>query len=399
MRIVYVTQRVPFGTGETFIVPEVEALLAAGHELLIVPHMSKDPVLHDDVAALLPRTRALPGIFELAAVLASEVVRHPRQSLQTFWGLHRTRPLWRIPLNVLATVEGMWVGRIAKAWGADHIHAHWAYLTATLAMAASGVSGIPWSFTAHRYDIARNNLLAEKLRSARFSRFIARDMLDLARSLVGPDAMARAIVLHMGVSLPPTPSWNTPARQTPIVLCPAQLIPRKGHGYLLDAAATLKARGLAFELWLAGDGPETKAIARRIDTLGLGDSVRLLGIVPHARLLQFYAEGAVDCVVLPSLHEGLSVAVIEAMGYGVPTVSTRTGGMAELLEGGAGLLVPPTDVAALADALERVLSSRALRAELARAGRRRVEEKFDVNMVARELARHFAEVLDTAGRG
>lgn len=396
MRIVYITQRLPFGTGETFIVPEVKELLAAGHELLIIPHISKDPVVHDDVDVLLAHTRALPRTVDIAAAVASAVAREPRRSLQAFWGLRHTRPRWRAPLNAMATAQGMWVGHIARAWHADHIHAHWAYLTATLAMAASTVSGIPWSFTAHRYDIVRNNLLAEKLRSARFGRFIAQETMALARSLVPPDAMARATVLHMGVSLPPAPVGEPPRRATPVVLCPARFVPVKGHRYLLDAAARLMARGIAFELWLAGDGTKSDTITQRVDRLGLGDRVRTLGIVPHAELLQLYRERQVDCVVLPSVdlgggvHEGISVALIEAMAHGVPTIATRTGGLPELLDGGRGMLVPPADADALADALERVLGSATLRAELARAGRGRIEEEFDVVTIGRELARCFA---------
>jgi colanic acid/amylovoran biosynthesis glycosyltransferase len=405
MRIVYVTQRLPFGAGETFIVPEVDALLAAGHELLIIPRISKDPVVHDDVGELLARTRTLPRSVGIAAAVASAVARHPRRSLQAFWSLRLTRPRWRALLNALATAQGIWVGHVAKAWGADHIHAHWSYLTATLAMGASTVSGIPWSFTAHRYDIVRNNLLAQKLRSARFGRFIAHETLTLARSLVPPDAMARAIVLHMGVSLPPAAVGEPPARATPVVLCPARLVPVKGHRHLLDAAARLMARGIAFELWLAGTGPESDAVARRTDKLGLRERVRMLGTVPHAELLRLYREQGVDCVVLPSVdlgggvHEGISVALIEAMAYGVPVIATRTGGLPELLDGGAGVLVPPADAGALADALERVLSSATLRAELARAGRRRIEEEFDVVAIARELARRFAgEAAEDRGR-
>jgi glycosyltransferase involved in cell wall biosynthesis len=396
MRILYVTQRLPFGTGETFIVPEVDALLAAGDEVLIIPRISSDPVVHDDVGPLLARTRALPGVLGVAAAVVSAVTRDPHRSFRAFWPLRHTRPRWRTLLNLLATAQGIWVGRVAKAWGADHIHAHWAYLTATLAMAASAVSGIPWSFTAHRYDIVRNNLLAEKLRSARFGRFIAQETLALARSLVPPDAMTRAMVLHMGVSLPPAPMGETPTRPVSVVLCPARLEPVKGHRHLLDAAARLLGRGIGFELWLAGDGPESEAIARRIDELGLRAHVRRVGTMPHAELLQLYRERRVDCVVLPSvdlgggLHEGISVALIEAMAHGVPAIATRTGGLPELLDGGAGLLVPPGDAGALADALERVLGSATLRAELVYAGRRRVEEEFDVAAIARELARRFA---------
>jgi glycosyltransferase involved in cell wall biosynthesis len=290
---------------------------------------------------------------------------------------------------------------VARAWGADHIHAHWAHLTATLAMGASAVSGIPWSFTAHRYDVILNNLLAEKLRSARFGRFIAREMLELARRLAGPDDFARALVLHMGVPIPPPSPVETMARATPVVVCPARLVPVKGHAHLLDAAARLAARGVGFELWLAGDGPEAAALARRIEELALGERVRMLGAVPHPDLLRMYGEGAVDCVVLPSVdlgqgvHEGLSVALIEAMAHGVPVISTRTGGLPELLEGGAGVLVPPADAGALAEALERVLGSAEIRAELTRAGRRRIAEEFDVAAIARELARRFAS--ETSG--
>jgi colanic acid/amylovoran biosynthesis glycosyltransferase len=389
VKIVYITQRLPFGEGETFVVPEVEALLAAGHELLIVPRCSTDAVVHDNVGALLPRTRALPRAGAVVAAVAGALARSPGRTAGAFWRLRRTRPRRRAIANAVATAQGIWLARIARQWGADHIHAHWAHLTATLAMGASAMSGIPWSFTAHRYDVFLNNLLTEKLRSARFGRFIAREMLAVARPLVAPDAFARAVVVHMGVRLPPLPPFPPLPRATPVLLCPARLAPIKGHGDLLRAAARLVARGIPFELWLAGEGPERAAIERRIGEGGLGERVRLLGTVPHAELLGIYRDGRADCVVLPSLHEGLSVALVEAMAYGVPVIATRVGGVPELLEDGAGLLVPPGDADALAEALARVLGSATLRAELAHAGRRRVEAEFEVHAIARELARRF----------
>ncbi len=383
------TQRLPFGTGETFVVPEVEALLAAGHEILIVPRLSREPVVHDNVGALLSRTRALPGVGTILAAVAVALVRAPGRTVRAFWSLRRTRPRRRAYSNAVATAQGLWLARIARDWRADHIHAHWAHLTATLAMGASAGSGIPWSFTAHRYDVLLNNLLTEKLRSARFGRFIAREMLETARPMLSPDALERAVVVHMGVALPPAPTDGVPSRADPILLCPARLVPVKGHGHLLEAVARLAARGIGFELWLAGDGPERDAVERRIDELGVGDRIRMLDTVPHAELLRMYRERRVDCVVLPSFHEGLSVALVEAMAYGVPVVATAVGGVHELLEHGAGVLVPPRDVDALEEALARVLTSATLRAELAQAGRRRVEQEFDVDAIAQELIRRF----------
>ena len=396
MRIVYVTERLPFGDGETFIVPEVEALLAEGHQVLILPRVSRNPVVHDDVAALVVRTRQLPHPAAIATAVAGALVRHPARTVSAFWRLRRTRPRRRALSNALATAQGIWVARLARAWGADHIHAHWAHLTATLAMGASAVSRLPWSFTAHRFDIILNNLLTEKLRSARFGRFVGRETLALARPLVDPDALARATVLHMGVAVPPVSVAEAPATPTTVVLCPARLVAVKGHRHLLDAAALLVVRGIAFELWLAGDGPEGPGLLRRVDELRLGAHVRMLGTVPHAKLLQLYRERAVHCVVLPSVDlgggvfEGMGVALMEAMAHGIPVIATRTGGIPELLEDGAGVLVPPADPGALADALERVLGSATLRTELSRAGRQRIEEEFDVVAIAGELARGFA---------
>jgi hypothetical protein len=114
VRIVYVTQRLPFGEGETFVVPEIEALLAAGHELLIVPRLSTDAVVHDDVGALLPRTRILPGAGAVAAAVVAALVRSPRRTAGAFWRLRRTRPRYRAIVNVVATAQGIWLARMDR---------------------------------------------------------------------------------------------------------------------------------------------------------------------------------------------------------------------------------------------------------------------------------------------
>ena len=395
MRVLYVTQRLPFGDGEAFIVPEIEALVAAGHDVLIVPRAWGGPVPHNDAGALLPRARRLPRAAGLARAIAGGLGAAPGGTAAAFWAMRRTRPRRRALANARAAAEGLWVARLAQEWRADHIHAHWAHLTATLAMVASARAGIPWSFTAHRYDVVLNNLLAEKLHSARFGRFIAREMLAMAGRLVPPDALRRAGVLHMGVALPPPPAPDLTARAMPVVLCPARLVAVKGHLCLIEAAALLARRGVAFELWLAGEGPERAPIERRVADLGLARIVRLLGTVPHDDLMRLYRERRADCVVLPSLdlghglHEGLSVALVEAMAHGIPAIGTRTGGLPELLGGGAGVLVEPGDASTLADALGEVLSSASLRARLAAAGRRRVEGEYDAAAIARRLVQWF----------
>ena len=134
----------------------------------------------------------------------------------------------------------------------------------------------------------------------------------------------------------------------PVLLCVANLRRYKGHHYLLDAAALLRARGLPCTLALAGSGPEHEALRRQADELGL--DVRFLGA--RADIAALLARA--DVAVLPSLTEGMSNSVMEAMAAGRPVVATAVGGTAELLEG-RGVLVPPADAPALAAGLERVL--------------------------------------------
>ncbi len=134
----------------------------------------------------------------VASSVAAALARTPHDTAAAFWGAPDPAPSSRAR-QCAGCRRGHVGGPDRTGVGADHIHAHWAHLTATLAMSASMATGIPWSFTAHRYDVILNNLLTEKLRSARFGRFIAREMLAIASRYVPQDALARAVVLHMGV--------------------------------------------------------------------------------------------------------------------------------------------------------------------------------------------------------
>jgi glycosyltransferase involved in cell wall biosynthesis len=148
----------------------------------------------------------------------------------------------------------------------------------------------------------------------------------------------------------------------PVVLCVANLKPDKGHRFLLDAVARLRDEDLPCTLALVGDGPERPALEQRAAELGV--DVRFLGTRTDIEPLLARAQ----VVALPSLHEGMSNAVMEAMAAGRPVVATDVGGTAELLRD-RGVLVPPSDGAALADGLGRVRRDPALAERVAARGR------------------------------
>ncbi len=109
----------------------------------------------------------------------------------------------------------------------------------------------------------------------------------------------------------------------PLVLSVGALVERKGHDIVIDAAARLP----GITLWIAGHGPERPALEARVQRLGLGDRVKLLGAVPHGDLPALFA--AADVMALASASEGLANAWVEALSSGTPVVITAAGGARE----------------------------------------------------------------------
>ena len=147
--------------------------------------------------------------------------------------------------------------------------------------------------------------------------------------------------------------------------------PHKNLVRLIDAFAQVRARRPLEDLALVVAGvwdpryPEAREVAQRLD---LGRSVRFLGPVPEADLPALYA--AAQAFAFPSEYEGFGLPLLEAMACGTPSLTSTTSSLPEVA-GDAALLVPPTDVTAIADALVRLTTDSSLRADLARRGRTR----------------------------
>ena len=392
MKVIVVTANLPHSTDEAFLVPEINEFIRAGHQVLVVPRSPKGPIIHGQ--SLLKHTRR-ESLY--SATVLSKAVRtaasSPIRAAKTAKTLLKSRTPTVAAKNFAIMPKALWLAAFAREWGAEHIHSHWAGTTATLAMIASAMSGIPWSFTAHRWDVVENNLLAEKVKSARMARFISEDGLRMANQ-IGIGTAANARVLGMGVTLPAEVKRRT--SPWPIVLCPARLVEVKGHRFLLEAWRLLRDRGLHGELWLAGDGRLRPQLESFAHSFGMQHSVKFLGTVPHEELMRIYRETPISIVVLAStdlgngVHEGIPVALVEAMSYGIPVVATETGGTPELVKPGTGLLVPAGRAAELADAMQQLLQDRALLQQVGESARRHVFETRDIVEVTSVLAKFLA---------
>jgi glycosyltransferase involved in cell wall biosynthesis len=394
MRIIYVTACMPFGTSEAFLIDEVRELIRR-HEVLIVPRSPGALAAHLADLARHTKREELFSRRVLTAALAAFAGR-PRAVLRSVSCLMRSNGLPFVLRNLAVLPKALWLAAVAEQWNADHIHCHWAGTTATAALIASKLTGIPWSLTAHRSDIVGNNLLSEKVDSARIVRLISRDGRRLMADR-GVKTQLKLRVLPMGVEIP---SACAPHAKAQVLLCPADLLPVKGHDVLLHAWRLVLDRGVTGELWLAGEGPLRDSLARRAAELRISDSVKFLGLLDHAELLRLYADGRITGVVLASLdlgggcREGIPMALVEGMSYGLAVLATTTGGIPELVEPGTGLLVPPLDPVALADGMQYILEDVSLRQKLGRNARRHITETRNVVDVVGQLERWFDREFD-----
>jgi colanic acid/amylovoran biosynthesis glycosyltransferase len=241
-----------------------------------------------------------------------------------------------------------------------------------------------------RWDIPENNALALKGEAASLIRAIDEHGAAERAAFVRPNAH-KIQVIHMGVVLHDILYPSVATGEGIRIVVAANLVEKKGHAFLIRAARMLIDRGVPLAVDFVGDGPLRDAIRRQIASAEVESVVRLVGLLPHDELIRRLLDGHWDVMVLPSIvtatgeREGIPVSLIEAMACGVPVISTNTGGVPELLRGGAGILVPERDPAAMAREIEHLYTHVKRRQELARAGAQRVAEEFAVSAVIRRF--------------
>ncbi len=394
MRIGYVVKRFP-RYSETFVVTEVLAHEAAGWDVEIFSLRPPNDTHFQDLLArvrapvrYLPSEGTRPVDFWAALQEAGRVVPGGWAALESARGA----PAGDVYQALLLALE-------VRRRGIEHLHAHFATLAADVARLAAGLADVPFSFTAHAKDIfhetVRPDDLRRKLEAAAAVVTVSDFNAAYLRTTFGA-AAARVRRVYNGLELDRFP-YAEPRVRGRRVVAVGRLVEKKGFEVLLEAAALLSARGVAFTLDLIGGGELEEPLQRRVGELGLGGRVRLRGPRPQAEIVRAVSEAAAfaaPCVVgRDGNRDGLPTTLLEAMAVGTPCVSTDVTGIPELLrDGETGLLVPQNDAAALATALERLLEDPALRVALAARARRRIEEDFDARRNSARLRQMVGEV-------
>jgi len=404
MKVAYITAHTPYGHGETFVLEEMLMMAELGVDLIIVPRNPPKEVFHQDAQKLLGRTVWLPLLnWQILWEFLKAILLRPRL-WRILWAVVRnSRSLKILVKNLAVLPKAVFIAKIFQQEGVEHIHAHWGSTTATMAWAISEITRIPWSFTLHRWDIAENNMLTLKIERSVFARCISEDGRNELLRMIGKDHSGKVKVLHLGVHIPEIlPDMPQETHQEFVIACPANFVPKKGHRFLIEACALLLEAGVEnIRCLLIGDGPLVAEIRDQVRQLRLEKVVHFMGRLPHRDLLAMYRRGEVDAVVLPSIvtpdgeKEGIPVALMEAMAYGIPVISTQTGGIPELLGEGAGIIVPPASSRALAEAIQQLMGIEKLRKEYAQKGYMKVKTEFNIKVNAQKLI----DLMTVSGRG
>jgi colanic acid/amylovoran biosynthesis glycosyltransferase len=423
---------------QTFVIWEVIALRRHGVPISLYSLKRPSAKLQQPVARqLMDEVHYLPPVWSPAVVLANlrVAVRSPRRWLAVYWRLIRAwwvdrrldalcqdksapvllenaftlrqrfkaffarskvvyllKSLWPVPTAI-------YFGSMLKSAGISHVHAHWASFPTTVALVVKWVFDIPFSFTAHAYDIyMAPRLLPAKLEDADFAVTCARVNAKYLVTMSGGSAQDKVFVNYHGVDLQHfSPRHAAPLNSPPLIVTCGALLLYKGHHVLLRACALLQG---PWRCVVIGHGPLRQHFHGLAQSLGIADRVEFTGPLPHHEVAGWYRRA--DLFVLASIigertgrRDVIPNVLVEAMAMQVPVVSTQVSGIGELVtDGVSGRLVAPGDPQALAAVLEDLLNDPRERERLARNGYHKVVAEFDREKNIPALAQ-----LLLAGRG
>lgn len=219
---------------------------------------------------------------------------------------------------------------------------------------------------------------------------------------IGTADPSRVLTIHYGYDVPAAFPSREDVRRTVgaqtegfLVGTAARLAVQKGHMHFLEAMPALVSEIPSLQVVIVGEGPMRPTLERRARELGVDQYLRLPGFCPD---VQGFMCG-LDIFVMPSLWEGFGLVLLEAMAAGRPIVASNVSAIPEVVEDGVtGLLVPPADPAALAEAILTLWREPALREKLGHGGRERLQERFSLDHMVDRTEQVYTEVLGNLKR-
>jgi glycosyltransferase involved in cell wall biosynthesis len=373
-------------SGERLVQPQVRAVGAAVHYL--DERRPRLALLRDH--ALVARSAPLAYAMTLAFAVSRPHLARGYATLSTLGCLSAA-------VRLGAAIQR---ARLAGA-PIEHLHVHFAHDPALVALLTGRLTGVPYSITAHARDLYQIPVpsLHARVRGAVAVVTCCAANVDYLRSALPAPLHPRLRLIHHGVEVdrfvPAPRAGGAPVE----IVSVGRLVEKKGFPDLLRACQVLKQTWAGapspFRLRIYGDGPLREELTALREELGLQEEIDLVGERDGEDVLRAYQRADLfaltPCVTADGDRDGVPNVIVEAMACGLPVVTTDAGGVAEVVQHGVnGLVAPPRDVGTVARYLAELATEPNRRRALGDAGRRMVEERFDVGVAARELSLVFA---------
>lgn len=261
MYIAYITAKTPYGNGEQFILPEILEQINRGNKVIIIPVRPNNNLGKGEKPLKVSKYTIHMPLVNLTLLIKGLAIffKHPVTVMGIMYRvLEFSGSIKKIFKNLAVFPKGLIVGDIVKKKGIEHIHAHWASTPSTIAYIAAEISGIPWSFTAHRWDIVENNMLNEKVRSAKFARVINKKGYYELISYIDDNLKHKCHILHVGIKIKPVIPKANKKNEYFTIITPANLVEVKGHVFLIRAIKKIVEKGYFIKCYFYGEGPLEK---------------------------------------------------------------------------------------------------------------------------------------------
>ncbi|MEQ9692727.1 glycosyltransferase family 4 protein [Shimia sp. SDUM112013] len=403
-RIAYLTGEYPRAT-DTFIQREVAALRALGHEVKTCSIRRTNAEHHvgpeqkAEAAATFHVLAAAKNPLHLFKCHLLMLLASPAGYGRALWLAIRTAPagLRALLYQLFYFAEAAVLAQHLKSHKIDQLHNHIAKSSCTVAMLASALSGIPYSFTLHGPDIffaPEHWRLDKKIETASFVACISHFCRAQAMAFSDPAHWGKLHIVHCGVD-PQRYNFEETAPAIGNILFVGRLAGVKGVPLLLDAVQDLRQTYPTLTVKLVGDGPERAAIETKAHKMGLAETVEFLGYQSQDSVAELLKN--TDMLVLPSFAEGVPVVLMEAMAARRPVVTTRIAGVPELVEDGvSGHVVAAGDLDALKSAISKVLDNPEHAQTMGEAGRTKVVAEYSNLAEAEWLSELFEGYVSCA---
>lgn len=397
MKLAYLMNTYPL-TSTTFIRREIEALERAGQPVhrYAVRQWDGDLVDPADISEI-PRTHYfLTGNTKgLVAAFFKEILGNPK-------GLARVvKPWWSMLVgarggvvrHVAYLLEAIYFRQRAAKDGIDHVHVHFLTNSTSVAMLANILGGPSYSSTVHGPDeLTDAPLLSfpEKIDRAAFIAAITHFCKSQLIRFSSQEAADKINIVHCALEMSGFEYQDGFEAENRTFVCVGRLCPQKGQAQLPRAVAALKADYPDVKVVLIGDGESREAIEAEIKRCGVEDNFEITGWMANNEVREHVAKART--LLLPSYAEGLPVVIMEAFALGRPVISTYIAGIPELVDEECGWMLPAGSQEDLIGAMRGALEATPdqLRAKGAE-GRRRVEERHDVDKEAAKLLAFFKD--------